>query len=99
MLLVSRGHATDRVYARVLAAAGYDGWIGMLGSKKKKGIVWKLWLDEDGLEPSFVDRVECPVGLPIGARSPAEIALSIMSRVVQTVHKKAQSRKISKSEI
>ncbi|MBR57397.1 MAG: hypothetical protein CMH54_04985 [Myxococcales bacterium] len=85
VLLVSRGHATDRVYARALAAAGYTGWVGMLASKKKERYVRKLWLEEDGLDAEFVARVQAPVGLPIGARSPAEIAVSIMAQIVESI--------------
>lgn len=93
VLLVSRGHATDRVYARALARSGFKSWVGMLGSQKKKKIVWDLWLNEDALDPSFVDRVECPVGLPIGARTPAEIALSIMARIVEDLHGSRASKR------
>jgi xanthine dehydrogenase accessory factor len=81
--LVSRGFSTDRVYGRALSEAGYEGWVGMLASQKKARKTRKTW-EEDGVDPAFIERLEAPVGLPIGARSPAEVALSIMARVVET---------------
>ena len=83
--LVSRGFSTDRLYGKALGDAGFTGWVGMLASQKKAKKTRSSWLDEDGLDPDFVRRVEAPVGLPIGARSPAEVALSVMARIVETV--------------
>lgn len=82
VLLVSRGYVPDRAYGRVLVEAGYEGRVGMIGSRKKAKVVREQWLDEDGLPPAFVERVECPLGVSIGARSPAEIAVSIVASVI-----------------
>jgi len=82
VLLVSRGYVPDRAYGRALVAAGYAGRVGMIGSRKKGTIVRTQWLEEDGLPPDWVARVECPLGVPIGARSPAEIAVSIVASVI-----------------
>jgi xanthine dehydrogenase accessory factor len=85
VLLVSRGFATDRIYGRVLCEAGYEGWLGMLASKRKQKKVRKAWVEVDGVDQEFVDRVEAPMGLKIGARSPAEIAVSILARIIETL--------------
>ncbi len=87
VLLVSRGHGTDRLYGRALCRAGYRGWIGMLGSLRKSKVVRAIWIEEDGLPAEWVARLECPVGLPIGATSPAEIAVSILARIVETTRR------------
>ncbi len=87
VVIVSRGHASDRELACSLGRAGYGGWVGMLGSRKKAKTVRRALVEEDGLDPTFVERIESPVGLPIGARSPAEIAVSILARIVDTVRR------------
>ena len=89
VVVVSRGHASDRALAGALGRSDYAGWVGMLGSRKKAKTVRRALVEEDGLEPAFVERIESPVGLPIGARSPAEIAVSILARIVETVRQEA----------
>lgn len=84
VLVASRGHALDREYVRALATAGYSGWVGMLGSQRKSATLRRLLLEEDQLNAGFVQAIESPVGLPIGAVTPAEIAVSIMARIVET---------------
>jgi len=57
-------------------------YVGSLGSKKthaaRLGRLRRLGLDEAALA-----RIHAPVGLGIGARSPAEIAVSILAEVTQ----------------
>ena len=57
-------------------------YIGSLGSKKTHGARLKR-LERLGIQKGLLDRIHGPVGLPIGARSPAEIALAILSEVTQ----------------
>jgi xanthine dehydrogenase accessory factor len=42
---------------------------------------------EYGLTQAQVDRLHAPIGLDIGGRTPAEIALSIMAEIVATRNK------------
>jgi len=61
-------------------------FIGCLGSKKthasRLGRLTKAGFTEADLE-----RVHGPVGLPIGSRSPAEIAVSVLAQVTQKLRK------------
>jgi xanthine dehydrogenase accessory factor len=57
-------------------------YIGMIGSRRKVGVIFKR-LGEKGVEPGRLDAVRAPVGLDIGAQTPAEIALSILSEIVR----------------
>jgi xanthine dehydrogenase accessory factor len=45
-------------------------------------------LQARGVPASFVDRLHAPIGLDIGAQSPAELALAILADVVATKYGK-----------
>jgi xanthine dehydrogenase accessory factor len=57
------------------------GYIGMLGSKKRGAAVREILRDE-GFTDDELARVHSPIGLDIGGKSAAEIALSILAEVV-----------------
>ncbi len=81
-VVVTRSHRTDRAALRT-ALSGAARWVGMIGSARKRLAVYKELRDEDGVPQALLDAVECPVGLPIGAETPEEIAISILARLVQ----------------
>ena len=60
-------------------------YVGSLGSKKTHGARLKR-LERLGIDKEAMARIHGPIGLPIGARSPAEIALAIMSQITQVRH-------------
>lgn len=59
-------------------------FIGCLGSKKTHASRLRR-LEKAGFTEADLARVHGPVGLPIGSRSPAEIAVSILAQVTQTL--------------
>jgi xanthine dehydrogenase accessory factor len=63
-------------------------YIGALGSKKThaKRLVR---LKEQGLTDADVARIHAPIGLPIGAVSPAEIAVAIMGEITARLRQSA----------
>jgi xanthine dehydrogenase accessory factor len=67
--------------ALVAALASPAFYIGCLGSKKTHG-ARRVRLGEHGLGAAALDRLHGPVGLAIGARTPAEIAVAILAQIV-----------------
>ncbi|WP_103255856.1 XdhC family protein [Tabrizicola aquatica] len=59
-------------------------YLGCLGSKKTHAKRLER-LAAAGLSPEQIDRIHAPVGLDIGARTPAEIALSIMAQITHAL--------------
>jgi xanthine dehydrogenase accessory factor len=63
-------------------------YIGALGSRKTHARRIER-LQAEGFDDAALARLHAPVGLPIGAVSPGEIALSIMADIVATRHGRA----------
>lgn len=80
LVIVTRGHKEDM---RVLAWAVRTKarYVGMIGSRRKVLSVYKA-LENEGYRMDEFERVFAPMGLEIGALSPEEIALSIVSELV-----------------
>jgi xanthine dehydrogenase accessory factor len=79
--LVSKGFLTDEAALRrvIDSPAAY---IGMIGSSRKRETVYAK-LRADGVPEEKLARVRSPIGLEIGAETPAEIAVSILAEIVQ----------------
>ncbi|MFZ5646749.1 MAG: XdhC family protein [Bacillota bacterium] len=80
VVIITRGHAHDRLCLReVLKKQAF--YIGMIGSRRKvQGVLESL--RDEGIEEERLRSVFSPIGLDIGAETPEEIALSIMSEIV-----------------
>jgi xanthine dehydrogenase accessory factor len=58
-------------------------YVGLVASPRRgAGLVEEL--RADGVSDEHLERLECPAGLAIDARTPAEIAVSILARIIQT---------------
>lgn len=81
IVIVTRGHRHDRdVLAQALRSDAT--YIGMIGSRRKKEAVYQA-LVEKGFPQTTLARVHCPIGLSIGAETPAEIAVSVVAELIQ----------------
>jgi xanthine dehydrogenase accessory factor len=63
-------------------------FVGCLGSKKTHASRLRR-LGNAGFSEAQLARVKGPVGLPIGSRSPAEIAISVLAQITETLRKPA----------
>jgi len=67
--------------ALVPALAGSAGYVGVLGSRRKLD-ERRAGLRAAGLREAEIDRLKAPIGLPIGAASPWEVALAVIAEIV-----------------
>lgn len=81
IVICTPGHILDEqcLYFAVATKAKY---IGMIGSKKKVRETREHLLQK-GVLPEQLDRVHAPIGLEIGAETPAEIAISILAEIIK----------------
>lgn len=61
-------------------------YVGALGSKKTSA-KRAARLTEVGFPEASLARIDAPIGLDIGAKSPAEIAVSVMARIVEALRR------------
>jgi len=54
----------------------------MIGSRRKIALMWKD-LEKQGIPREKLDTIHAPIGLNIGADTPAEIAVSVVSELIQ----------------
>lgn len=80
VIAATRGHSYDAYIVERTAGSG-AGYVGMLGSKRKRAVIWKA-LEEAGVDPKALARVRSPIGVEIGADTPAEIAVSVVAELI-----------------
>lgn len=84
LVLVTRGHQYD---VELLLEVLDDplAYLGMIGSRRRIRAVYDLLERERGIPRYKFDRVHAPIGLDIGAQTPAEIAVAILAEIIATV--------------
>lgn len=85
VLVMTRGHGHDKDCLKYLLTREY-GYLGMLGSRKRVGSL-KEELKKEGYDREKLDGIYSPVGLPIHAQTPAEIAVSIFAEIISVRNK------------
>jgi xanthine dehydrogenase accessory factor len=84
LVLVTRGHQYDM---ECLLEVINDplAYVGMIGSQRRVRAVFELLEKEQSVPAEIFDRVYAPIGLDIGAVTPAEIAVCIMAEVINVL--------------
>ena len=84
-IIVTRGHRYDQICLQKIIEKE-NAYIGMIGSRLRVKKVLD-YLEEQGISREKLNRVYTPIGLYIGAETPAEIAVAIMAQVIEVKNK------------
>jgi xanthine dehydrogenase accessory factor len=84
IVLVTRGHSLD-VECLLDVLDRPAAYIGMIGSQRRVDAVFQLLEEEMGIDPDKFDRVYAPIGIAIGAHTPAEIAVCILAEIINVL--------------
>lgn len=79
-VIATRGHRYDMECLRA-AVRKKHAYIGVLGSRRRAALLRNMLLEEGFLEDARALHV--PIGLSIGAKTPEEIAVSILAELIQ----------------
>lgn len=79
VVLLNRDYVSDVATLRVLAGSPFA-FLGMMGSRKRIGEVLAALSPE---QACLLSALQAPVGLPIGAETPHEIAISVLAHLIQ----------------
>lgn len=80
VVIATPGHLHDFEAVRGCLSSE-AGFIGLLGSRRKRETLLKT-LEDEGVDTARRARVITPVGLEIGAQTPEEIAVSIVGQLI-----------------
>lgn len=82
-VIATQGHAFDLAIVREVLKLKAPPYIGVIGSKVKARNV-RASLMAEGFSEAEANKFHCPMGLPIGNNTPAEIAISIIAQMLET---------------
>lgn len=80
--VLTRGHRWDADCLRMILPGRQPDYLGMIGSKRRVAGLLKL-LEEEGFDRESLANIHAPIGLPIGALTPEEIAISILAELIR----------------
>jgi xanthine dehydrogenase accessory factor len=88
LVIVSRNHEIDREALAAAVAQAGAGYIGMIGSRRKVRLVFDD-MRQRGVPAEKLAGVYAPLGLDIGADSPAEIAVSTIAEILAVLRERS----------
>ena len=86
VVIVTRGHTHDFDALRALGARDLK-YLGLIGSRAKVARLYAA-MEAEGMPQECLERVHAPIGLDIGAVTPAEIAIAILAELIAVRHGK-----------
>lgn len=85
--VVTPGHQNDFACVKTILGSDYR-YLGMIGSKAKVAKTFDR-LKDAGFPQAQIGTIRAPIGLPIGAVTPGEIAVSILAQIIQEKNSRA----------
>ena len=83
IVCMTMGHVTDRPILEAIFRSGVDvASIGVIGSRAKREVL-RRELEAAGIPVASIERLRCPIGLPLGSNQPGEIAVSVAAEILQ----------------
>ncbi len=81
VVITTPRHAYDEAIMQRMAKKDVA-YVGMIGSKRKVAEARKRLLEENANTEEELDRVDMPIGIPLKAETPREIAFSIVAKLI-----------------
>lgn len=83
--VLTRGHRDDVTCVKHLLGGNEPRYLGMIGSRRRVKGLFDM-LAAEGYDRERIGRIHAPIGLSIGAVTPAEIAVSILAELIAARH-------------
>lgn len=82
IVILTHDHAYDR---EILATCvkKKNAYIGMIGSQRKVELAKKMLLSSNLVSQNEIEKVDMPIGIQINAKTPEEIAISILAKLIE----------------
>ena len=83
-VIMTREHSHDVECLRRILPKAY-GYVGMMGSRSRTEEIRRQMLEE-GFDAQKIAQLHMPIGLPIGSRTPEEIAVSVAAELISVMN-------------
>ena len=92
VVIASRDHAVDQAVLEKLAALdAAPAYLGVIGSEAKL-LKFRRRLEARGIDPTWVARIRGPLGVDVGAETPAEIAVAVAAELIAVRRRGPETR-------
>jgi xanthine dehydrogenase accessory factor len=81
-VLISKGHATDLPVLAEILSTRQAPYVGVIGSAQKASVL-RRELKRRDVAQEKIESFLCPIGIPLGNNTPAEIAISVIAQLIQ----------------
>lgn len=88
-IVMTPGHEFDQEMVELFMTLSYEvNYLGVIGSLTKWGALKKKLVEKSNGNISMerLDKINCPIGLKLGGKSPAEIGISISAELLAKLH-------------